>query len=164
MVPRWLNTPLTGDHLDGGEILSALLPDFTHRRTLTPVCNCSVVVLAAEKKKERRKKITGGRNVLSVQRSLMYVLYLEPDGSVGVRSSHAENWRCGFIYVLEGGGETTLQIRFCWSLKTLAQEMLKRKYFYLLSEKNMRELILGGINPDVLPASMWLMKNSRLSH
>lgn len=32
----------------------------------------------------------------------MYVLYLEPDGSVGVRSSHAENWRCGFIYVLEG--------------------------------------------------------------
>lgn len=50
--------------------------------------------------------------------------------------------------------KTTLQIRFCRSLKTLAQEMLKRKYFYLLSEKNMRELILGGVNPDVLPASM----------
>lgn len=53
-----------------------------------------------------------------------------------------------------GEKKPTLQIRFCRSLKTLAQEMLKRKYFYLLSEKNMRELILGGINPDVLPASM----------
>lgn len=37
-------------------------------------------------------------------------------------------------------------------MKTLAQEMLKRKYFYLLSEKNMHELILGGINPGVFPA------------
>lgn len=141
----WCHDDLTlvslGTTWTGRENLSAFLADFTHRRTLTPVCNCSVGI-------ERRKK---GQRVLSVQRSLMYVLYLEADGLVGVTSSHAESWRCGFIYVSREIKEKnkTLQNGLARVWKRSRRKCLNVNIFIYLP----CELILREVNSAVLPGS-----------